>query len=104
VAKQFWDKLKCHRQNWAGSETRDDVEMDLASILWLCGRYSLSTFYLSSYIVLAQVTLFPVNIFSFEVKVWDFGTSWGNLWLYLSGMKGGRKAVIFDIKGLEHLG
>jgi hypothetical protein len=54
--------------------------------------------------VLAQVTLFPVNIFSFEVKVWDFGTSWGNLWLYLSGMKGGRKAVIFDIKGLEHLG
>jgi hypothetical protein len=51
--------------------------------------------------VSASYTFSPSTFSLFEVKVWDFGTSWSNLLLYFSGMKGGRKAVILDIKALN---
>jgi hypothetical protein len=80
------------------------VEMDLG-IHPLAMRKIQSKHFLHERFTLcgAPVTLFPVNIFSFEVNVRAFGTSWGNLLLYLPGMKDGRKAVILNIV-LEDLG
>jgi hypothetical protein len=58
------------------------VEMDLGiHPLAMRKIHSLSTFLHERFTLCgAPVPLFPVNIFSFEVKVRAFGTSWDEGW------------------------